>query len=105
MYRSVVGGSNTPMADVQLQFVLTRWLTRGDDTNIILDGLRETADQLYDDTAVKSAVGRLRAVYNDKQECLQHRDMHTGSVISSGRTVKVRRQPLGAVTLFIYLFI
>ena len=77
------------MADIQEEFVFTRWLVRGDVTNLMVDGLRAAVDHLYDDTALKSVVYKLRSLYLDKKECFQHRDVHTGSVISSGRVVKV----------------
>ena len=77
------------MVEVKLEYSFTCWLVRCHPANVMLDGLRETADRLYDDEQVIAVLTKLRGVYSNKKECLIHRDLHSGSVMVKDDDVKV----------------
>ena len=77
------------MGELLRDYAFTDWLVRGKPMNVMLDGMKATAERLYDDIELVAVLAKLRGVFIGKRECLSHRDLHTGAVMVNGADVKV----------------
>ena len=77
------------MTEMLRDYAFNNWLVRGHPINVMLDGMKATAERLYDDTELVAVLAKLQGVFTDKRECLSHRDLHTGAVMVNGADVKV----------------
>lgn len=87
---------NEEMVSLTKKFVFTAPFLKDDPTNKCTDQVKVILPQIYDDQDVLDAATRMRTLFLEKQECLVHGDLHTGSVMCApdGKNPKVNKNSL-----------
>lgn len=77
------------MVELTRQYIFQRPYDAEDKTNSCSSELVPLVAEVRADSTVKAAVGELLGKFSNKQECLVHGDLHSGSVMVRGDSIKV----------------
>lgn len=77
------------MVAITADYVFTNPFQLDNSLNKHHELLNEAVELLRNDTAVQERAAQLKKLFLEKQECLCHGDLHTGSVMVKGQSSKV----------------
>lgn len=77
--------SNSMMSALTQDFVFRHPFTQSEKTNRCSPEVSERLDSIYGDENVLTAAKNMLKLFSNKKECLIHGDLHTGSIMVSGK--------------------